>query len=112
VDVKVGNGNVIFRNLVGSSWVDVGNGGVVAKVLLPPQGVISYQVGNGGVDLWLKPDVSASFSAKVGNGTINVSGLPLSQTVSAPRILQGILGSGAGIIDLSVGNGGIRVQGE
>jgi hypothetical protein len=111
VDVKNGNGHVLFGKLTGSSWVDLGNGRVEAKVVLPRNGVLSYAVGNGGVGLTLDPSVSASFKAKVGNGFIALTGLSLSQAVSSPRSLQGILASGEGVIDLRVGNGSIEVTG-
>jgi len=41
-----------------------------------------------------------------------VTGLDFRQLTSAPRQLQGILGAGEGIIDLTVGNGQIQVQGR
>ena len=70
-----------------------------------------HTVGNGGVSLILQPQVSATFGAQVGNGTINLSGLTLTQSVSGNNTLHGVLGTGAGSIDLSVGNGWIQAHG-
>jgi hypothetical protein len=111
VDVTHGNGEVELVDLVGSHWVSLGNGEVSAWAHLPAGGQIVHSVGNGSVFLSVQREVSASFGAKVGNGTISLTGLDLQQAVSGKRHLHGVLGSGAGLIDLSAGNGQIRVQG-
>jgi hypothetical protein len=69
-------------------------------------------VGNGSLFLSVQEDVSGQFGAKVGNGTIKVSGLDLQDVVSTPHQVSGVLGSGQGLIELSAGNGEIRVQGR
>ncbi len=111
IDVTNGNGEVVLMDVEGSSWVSVGNGGISTWAFLPSGGQIVHSLGNGTLFLSIQPQVSASFGARVGNGTINVTGLNLSQVVSSPRQLQGLLGTGEGYIDLSAGNGQIRVQG-
>jgi hypothetical protein len=111
VDVTNGNGGVTLTDVRGSSWVSVGNGQIAATTYLPPGGQIVHAIGNGTLSLSVQPQVSASFSAKVGNGSISFSGLHLQQAVSGPRHLQGTLGSGQGLIDLSSGNGQIIVKG-
>jgi len=111
VEVANGNGQVTLVDVVGSSWVSVGNGEISAWTHLPEGGQIVHSIGNGTIFLSVQPQVSATFVAQVGNGTINLTGLDLHQLVSGPRSLQGVLGSGAGVIDLSTGNGQIQVQG-
>ena len=111
VTVSNGNGDVELKGVEGSSWISVGNGKISASTFLPPGGQIVHAVGNGSLFLSVQPQVSASFGAKVGNGTISVTGLDLSQVISSPRQLHGVLGLGQGVIDLSAGNGQIRVQG-
>jgi hypothetical protein len=111
VDVINGNGEVDLVGIEGSHWVSLGNGEVSARAHLPVGGQIVHAVGNGTISLTVQPQVSASFGAKVGNGTISVTGLNLQEVVSGPRQLQGVLGSGEGLIDLSAGNGQIRVKG-
>jgi hypothetical protein len=111
VAVTSGNGEVELVGVVGSHWVSLGNGEVSAWAHLPAGGQIVHAVGNGTIFLSVQPQVSASFDARVGNGTIAVTGLDLKQVVTATRQLQGVLGSGDGLIDLSAGNGQIRVQG-
>jgi hypothetical protein len=111
VDVTNGNGEVQLVNVEGSHWVSLGNGELSAWAYLPPGGKIVHSVGNGTIFLSVQSEVSASFGARVGNGTISVTGLDLQQAIAGKRQLQGILGSGEGLIDLSAGNGQIKVQG-
>jgi hypothetical protein len=112
VDVKNGNGDVVLSSIVGSAWVSLGNGSVHSSVQLPSGGQIRHAVGNGSISLSVQRLVSATFGAKVGNGTITMAGLSLQNTVSTPRQLHGTLGAAAGVIDLSLGNGQIRVEGS
>jgi len=112
VEVTNGNGDVALVDVTGSSWVSVGNGEIAAWTFLPHGGQIVHSIGNGTLFLSVQSQVSATFGAQVGNGTISVTGLDLQQVVSSPRQLHGVLGSGAGLIDLSSGNGQIRVQGD
>ena len=85
---------------------------IESSFLLPNGGEVGHAVGNGSIFLSVQAQVSAWFGAEVGNGTITVTGLDFRQLTSAPRQLQGILGAGEGIIDLTVGNGQIQVQGR
>ena len=112
-DLKVanGNGDVDLIDVSGSSWVSLGNGEIAAWTHLPLGGQVVHSVGNGSMFLSVQPQVSAAFGAKVGNGTINVTGLDMHQLVSTPRQMKGLLGSGQGLIELSAGNGVIKVQG-
>lgn len=110
--VQSANGNVILANFIGSSWVSLGNGEIRAAIHLPDGGQVVHSVGNGGVTLNLQPQVSATFGAQVGNGTIRLSGLTLTESVSGDNTLHGVLGTGAGVVDLTVGNGWIQAHGR
>ena len=112
LEAQVGNGNAVIRRVEGCAWVVVGNGNLDASISLPEGGQIVTSVGNGTTILTLPPEVSAQFKAQVGNGTIVLTGLDLKDAVSGPGILRGTLGSGAGVIDLTVGNGSIQVRGQ
>jgi hypothetical protein len=109
---QTANGTVSLRNHTGSSWVSLGNGEIDATIHLPVDGQVVHAVGNGGVALTVQPEVSATFGAQVGNGSITLSGLTLSQSVSGNNSLHGVLGTGSGVIDLSVGNGWIQARGR
>jgi len=95
----------------GSARVTRGNGNLTASVILPPGEDIFFQVGNGSAVLTLQPDVSAELQAHVGNGTIVVSGLTLVNPVSGSNSFWSLLGTGEGSVELTVGNGNIRVNG-
>jgi len=110
--LQVGNGNVTLRDLMGSAWISLGNGNLDASASLPPGGQIVFSVGNGSAVLALQPEVSACLKARVGNGTIVVSGLTVTDPVSNAHLFQGTLGSGEGLVDLTTGNGNIRVSGH
>jgi len=110
--LQVGNGNVTLRELTGCAWISLGNGNLDASASLPPGGQIVFSVGNGSAILTLQPEVSARLKAQVGNGTIVVSGLTVKDSVSNAHLFQGTLGSGEGLVDLTTGNGNIRVSGH
>lgn len=110
-EAEVANGNVEIVDGHGSAWVTIGNGTLIADLFLPDGGEIVFSVGNGSALLDVQPEVSAEFSAQVGNGTIVISGLTIQDQTSAPNVFRGTLGDGAGSIDVTVGNGTIRVNG-
>jgi hypothetical protein len=111
VGLQVGNGNVTLVDLEGSVWVVSGNGNLHASVFLGPDEEFVVSMGNGSADRSVQEEVSAELTAWVGNGTIAVSGLSVSNPVSGANFFRGTLGSGEGLIDLTVGNGLIRVKG-
>jgi len=108
--VENGNGDVVFSGQRGSVHGSVGNGEIRADVDLPPHSQVVLAAGNGGIQLTIPSRASAAFEARVGNGVITVTGLTFSQWVSTSRSAQGVLGSGEGLLDLSVGNGWILVK--
>jgi hypothetical protein len=109
--VENGNGDVALSRHRGSGQVSLGNGEIRADVGLPPSGELVLAAGNGGIRLTLRPQASAAFAARIGNGVLDVAGLAFTQWVATPRSASGVLGSGAGVVDLSVGNGWIQVRG-
>ncbi len=106
-----GNGNVTLVRHGGDARVALGNGEIHADVALPARGTLVLTSGNGGIGLTLRPGASAAFGARVGNGTLDIAGLSFAEWVATPRTATGVLGTGDGLVDLSVGNGGIRVRG-
>lgn len=111
MEAEVANGNVEIVGSKGSAWATVGNGNLTADMFLPDGGEIIFSVGNGSATLTIQPEVSAELAAQVGNGTIVVSGLTILNQTSGPKVFRGTLGGGVGTIDLTVGNGNIRVNG-
>ena len=112
VALDVANGNVVLERVEGCALVTLGNGNVNAVVSPPLGGDIVFSVGNGSAILTVPHDISAELKAQVGNGSISVQGLSVANPVSSPNTFRGTLGSGTGLIDLTVGNGTIRVSGS
>lgn len=112
VDLRVGNGNATLRDVEASARIALGNGNLEASMVLPEDGEVVFSVGNGTLSLYPQTDVSAKLTARVGNGTISVQGLTVVDPVSEPGRFRGTLGSGTGLIDLTVGNGNIQVKGD
>ena len=110
--VESGNGDLVVLDHQGSSWVSLGNGEIRCDLVLPNGGQVVHAVGNGGVKLTVQESVSAGSADHVGNGVIGVTGLDFIQWSSGPLFAEGVLGTGDGLIDLSVGNGWIQVQGQ
>jgi len=111
VHVEDGSGDVALTRHGGDVRVALGNGEIHADVALPARGTLVLTSGNGGIGLTLRPGASAAFGARVGNGTLDIAGLSFAQWVATPRTATGVLGTGDGLVDLSVGNGWIRVRG-
>ncbi len=111
VEISLGNGSALMDDIVGSAFVEVGNGDVECRATLPTEGVIAIAVGNGDIDLAVPVNTSAQLSATVGNGTIGVIGLTLQDLTETENALSGRLGTGSGSIDLATASGSIEIRG-
>lgn len=111
VAVETGNGDVELSGLYGPLEVTVGNGSVVGSTFLPPGEHLVARVGNGGLRMTVQSQVSAELKAHVGNGPLTVTGLQLTDQITSPGLVTGILGGGEGLIELTVGNGWLHVSG-
>lgn len=105
------NGQILLSNLRESVYVNLVNGLVDGEVTMPSGGVIDMDVVNGGIQLAIPKTTSAEFSAAVVNGSIGIADLNLQDPVATSTSLTGTLGSGDGVISLSIVNGNISVAG-
>jgi hypothetical protein len=105
-------GDVVLRNLEGSAWVDLGTGSIDTEMVLPPGHVLVHRVGNGGARVKVQKDVSAEFLARVATGTIDIDGLSLLRRTPSGSTIEGVLGTGDGVIHLDVGEGWVEVKGR
>lgn len=106
------NGPVTLERVVATTAVSLVNGNIDADVTLPQNGELDLSIVNGDIDLEIPAATSADFSAMVANGSVTASNLDFNNLVQNSRSVTGILGSGAGTIDLDVINGAIRVEGR
>jgi hypothetical protein len=96
----------------GNVDVELVNGSVDGTVTLPAHGEIRFASGNGDLDLRIPASTSATFAAFVNNsGSISRENLDLTDVVQTNRSLTGILGDGAGAIELETTNGHVHVAG-
>ncbi len=105
------NGSISLDEIVGNVSVDLVNGEIDGKVILPVDGSINMNIINGNMALDVPQNTSAQFAATVVNGSIVISGLSLQNRAETSRSLRGTLGNGQGTITMSTTNGGIKVRG-
>lgn len=105
-------GDVILRDVEGSAWVDLATGVIDTDITLPTGHVLVHKVGKGGTRVRVQPDVSAEFSAAVGSGIIDLDGLNLLRRTPNGTAMDGVLGTGEGLIHLEVGEGWVEVKGR
>jgi len=105
------NGRVAVAGLENSVDVEVTKGDVHGTVTLPLNGEVQFSTVKGNLDLRVPTSTSATFAAFVDNGTITWDNLDLQDVVQTNRSLTGILGDGAGVIELETTNGNVHVAG-
>lgn len=110
--VESQSGDVVLRDLEGSVWVDLAEGSIDTDMVLPPGHVLVHRVGKGGARVRVQKDVSAEFLAKIATGTIDIDGLSLLQRTPTESTIEGVLGTGDGVIHLDVGEGWVEVKGR
>lgn len=107
--LSLGNGSINLNSSTKNLVMNIGNGNAEVSTKLKDNCDVSLNVGNGTIDFHVPDNINASISAKVGNGGINTSGLNIENKQTTNRTLNGKLGSGAGSIDLTIGNGSIKI---
>jgi hypothetical protein len=110
--VESQSGEVMLRDLEGSVWVDLAEGSIDTDMVLPPGHVLVHRVGNGGARVRVQKDVSAEFLARVATGTIDIDGLSLLRRAPSASTIEGVLGTGDGVIHLDVREGWVEVKGR
>ena len=111
VTVTSVNGVVDLSQIVGSTLVTMVNGTIDARITLPTDGTIEFDLVNGEIDLDIPRSTSARFVATVTNGSITITNLDLRTSVNTPNRVEGTLGGGDGRIMLGTLNGSIDVRG-
>lgn len=112
VYVESTNGRVALEGMTEDVAVKLVNGTIDASLTLPPGGTIDLFTINGDIGLDLQPDASAQLKATLTHGQITATNLQIQDQVATPRSLTGRLGDGAGLVQLALVNGDIRVQGR
>jgi len=105
------NGNVIFPCINSNLNVNITNGQVGGKNILPLQGTARINTINGSIQMEIPQNTSAKITAGVTNGNVSTSNLNLTNVAASGKSLSGTLGKGEGTIVLRTINGSIHLSG-
>ncbi len=103
------NVNVLRHN--GSCQISTGTGNVSVASAFPDNGFCIVKVNKGDIVLKVPMSASAQVSVKSNNGTVSQTGLSLTSVQQQSNLLNGILGSGHGTIQLETNQGNIQIHG-
>jgi lia operon protein LiaG len=107
--VRTGSGRIqLRRSAARDVQINTGSGSVTAE-LLDPVDRLHVRTGSGAVRVGLAAGLDASLAVRTGSGSIHLDH-PLRITQQGRRELRGVLGTGAGTIDISTGSGSVRLS--
>ena len=106
--VKTSNGRVKAQRVQGSFDASTSNGSVDAALDQVRQGV-RVATSNGGITLRLPGNVNARLMARTSNASVSTDFDVTSRGTTNKHHLEGTIGSGGPVLDLSTSNGSIRV---
>jgi hypothetical protein len=109
-NIDNGNGNISINATSRIAVIDLGNGNIEADMVLPDTCSVNFKIGNGSMNVSIPDNTNASLDVSAGNGGVNVSGLTIQNQQYSVKKLSGTLGTGAGSIELTVGNGSIELK--
>src|SRR5436190_4034628 len=107
--VKTSNGRVKAHAIQGAFDASTSNGSVDAAVDELRPGGVRVSTSNGGITLRLARAVNARLMARTSNASISTDFDLSTHGVRDKHHLEGTIGSGGPVIDLSTSNGGIHV---
>jgi hypothetical protein len=112
VFVILDNGDVNFSNIHGEADVNMDNGSFIGDISLPTGGEAVISTTNGDIDLSIPVSTAAELFGNINNnGTISWSNLVIGNLQTTSTSIQGTLGSGSGLVDLTTVNGDIVITG-
>ncbi len=113
-DVIVGNvnGNIDLNAIIGAVTAGLVNGNIFADMELPDGSDVAMATVNGNLTLVLNQDASARFLASWVNGGFTSSNIDLDLQEVQQTSVRGVLGAGAGEINMGTTNGQIALEGR
>jgi hypothetical protein len=111
VDARTVNGGIKVTGLGDEANLSAVNGSIHAEAaVLGPKGRLHLTTINGSIAVLLGPGANADFSASTINGGTSCE-LPIRLTEESHRHgMQGVIGSGGGLISATTVNGSVRLQ--
>lgn len=110
-DALMGNGNITMNSVSRNLAVTLGNGNILADVILLNDCDVKLEAGNGNIQIILPDITDAQLFATVGNGSISTTGLVINDKEMTSNTLTGYLGNGEGNIHIILGNGTLQLEG-
>lgn len=111
LDVATTNANVELFSIAGNTRVLTTQGAIAARILPPRAGEVFLSTTNAPIDLGLPRDYGARLLAVTSApGVVSVSDLVFNPTGSFPDQAEGVLGDGAGRVDLRTTNADIFIH--
>jgi hypothetical protein len=108
--VKTSNGRVKAQGVRGAVDASTSNGSVDLTVDELRSGGVRVSTSNGGITVRLHGTVNARLMARTSNSSISTEFDVTSQGRKDKHHLEGVIGSGGPVLDLSTSNGNIRVM--
>lgn len=109
LETQTKNGSIRIQNIRGRLQAKTTNGRVRASFSTPPDGEVALNTKNGSVRLTLPSQTHADVVAQTANGSI-ATDFPLTVQGEIGKKLEGKLGEGGPLINLSTVNGSIRIS--
>lgn len=108
-NVKTTNGRVHAQSIAGSFDASTSNGSVDAVLEQVQSGGVHISTSNGGITLHLPEQTNARLRARTSNSSVHSDFDVRTQGESSRHRLEGLIGTGGPLLDLSTSNGNIRV---
>ncbi|MFO0748537.1 MAG: hypothetical protein U1F43_23155 [Myxococcota bacterium] len=113
LDVRTSNAPMDLISIAGNVNARTTNGAIEARITPPADGEVFLATTNAPVQLTLPTTYGARLLAVTsGAGSVFVRGLPFTPSGSFPGQAEGIIGNGAGIVDVRTNDADIEINGR
>jgi DUF4097 and DUF4098 domain-containing protein YvlB len=108
VDISTGSGDVQMKGVKGAAKVSTGSGSITAQG--DPTGDWRLRSGSGNVSVDFPPQAAFNVVARTSSGNIETTHNISVQGKISPRELQGKVGAGGPVVELSTSSGSIEIR--
>jgi hypothetical protein len=108
VDIQTGSGDVEVKGVSGAAKVSTGSGSITAQG--DPKGDWRLRTGSGNVTVDFPKQASFNVVARTSSGSIETTHEITVQGKISPRELQGKVGAGGPVVELSTSSGSIQIR--
>jgi DUF4097 and DUF4098 domain-containing protein YvlB len=108
VEISTGSGDVQMKGVKGAAKVSTGSGSITAQG--DPTGDWRLHSGSGNVSVDFPPQAAFNLVARTSSGNIETTHTISVQGKISPRELQGKVGAGGPVVELSTSSGSIQIH--